>query len=51
MPRQNIFFTEKTFKELKEFVIKKYGLHRAMSLTVDQAVTEFLKREQPKISS
>lgn len=48
MPRQAIYFTDKTLKELKEFIIRKHGAHRAMSITVQQAVTEFLAREKEK---
>jgi len=44
MPRVNIYFTEQVLKELKDYVEKKHGSHRAMSITVQQAVNEFLER-------
>lgn len=45
MPRQIIYFTKDTFEQLKDFIVKRYGQHRAMSLTVQRAVKEFLERE------
>ena len=45
MPRQIIYFTKDTFKQLKDFIEEKYGQHKAMSLTVQRAVKEFLERE------
>lgn len=46
--RVNIYFTMETLKELKEFIVKKHGTHKAMSITVQQAVKEFLEREEQK---
>ncbi len=43
MPRQNIYFTEETLKKLRKFIEEKHGTHRAMSITVQQAVEEFLQ--------
>lgn len=44
MPRVNIYFTDDTLKELREFLEREYGKHRALSLTVQQAVKEYLDR-------
>lgn len=49
MPRVNIYFTEDSLKELKEYLKAKYGKHKALSLIVQLAVTEFLEREKAKI--
>jgi len=46
MPRVNIYFTEDTLNELRKFIKEKHGNHRALSLTVQQAVKEFLSREK-----
>ena len=40
-----ISFTDETFQALKRFIIAKYGLKQAMSVTVQEAVREYLKRE------
>ena len=45
MPRVNIYFNQQVLDELREYIIKKYGPSRALSLTVQQAVREFLERE------
>ena len=45
MPRQIIYFTEETFEMLKTYIQIKHGRHRAMSITVQQAVKEFLERD------
>lgn len=45
MPRQNIYFTEDTLTKLKKFLKEKHGKHRALSITVEQAVEEFLRRQ------
>lgn len=48
MPRVAIIFTDKTLKELKDYIANKYGKRRVMSLTVEQAVKEYLDREGKK---
>ena len=45
MPVVKISMTDETFQALKRFIIAKYGLQRAMSITVQEAVREFLKRK------
>ena len=45
MPRQIIYFTEETFKRLRRFTEARYGKQRAISITVEQAVKEFLERQ------
>ncbi len=46
MPRMNIYFTQETWDKLKAFVLKKYGLKNALSITVEEAVKEYLKRQK-----
>lgn len=46
MPRFHVFFTDETFERLKAFVITKYGRAKAMSMTIEQAVKEYLERER-----
>mgnify|MGYP001599022109 CR=1 FL=1 len=41
-----IYFTEKVFEELKAYIIQKYGVKKALSITVQQAVREFLERQR-----
>jgi len=48
MPRFHVFFTNETFEQLKAFVVAKYGRAKAMSMLIDQAVKEYLEREQSK---
>ena len=43
MPRVNIYFTENTFNQLREYIIRKHGSHRALSITVQEAVKEYLE--------
>ena len=45
MPRVNIYFTNATLEKLKQFIKIHHDGHRAVSLTVQQAVNEFLKRQ------
>lgn len=44
MPRVNIYFTDKTLDELRDYIKKRYDGHRAMSMIVQRAVVEFLRR-------
>lgn len=46
MPRVNIYFTEPTLKELKEYLEREYSGHRALSLVVQKAIKEFLEKER-----
>ena len=48
MPRVAIIFTAKTLKELKDYIANKYGKRRAMSMTVEEAVKEYLAREEKR---
>ena len=48
MPRVAIIFTEETLERLRRFVTLKYGERRAMSITVEQAVKEYLAREEKR---
>lgn len=48
MPRFHVFFTNETFERLKAFVIAKHGRAKAMSMTIEQAVKDYLEREQDK---
>jgi len=43
MPRQIIYFTDDTFQKLKDFIRERHGEHRAMSITVQEAVKEYLE--------
>lgn len=42
MPRVNIFLTNGPFKWLRYYLSKTYGRHKALSLTVQQALEEYL---------
>lgn len=46
--RHQIYFSDETSQELRNYVKAKYGEHRALSLVVQQAVDEFLKSEKDK---
>lgn len=48
MPRVNIYFTTKTLDTLKHFVILRYGEKKALSITVEQAVKDYLERQRLK---
>ena len=48
MPRVNIYFTQETLEELKQFVLAKYGVKKAMSITVEQAVKDYLEHQKLK---
>ena len=48
MPVVKISMTDETFQALKRFIIAKYGLKRGMSVTVQQAVREYIKREEDR---
>ena len=45
MPRVHIYFTIKTFEDLKRFVNEKYGTKEALSITVEQAVKDYLEHQ------
>uniref|UniRef100_A0A6M3XTP5 Uncharacterized protein n=1 Tax=viral metagenome TaxID=1070528 RepID=A0A6M3XTP5_9ZZZZ len=44
MPRINIYFTDDIWKKLKEYLERKHGKHRVLSATVQEAVKEYLAR-------
>ena len=46
MPRINVYFTEETAQQLKEYIQQKHGRHRAVSITIQQATKEFLERNE-----
>lgn len=46
MPRVNIYFTQETYEELKKFVIAKYGIKKALSITVEEAIKSYLERQE-----
>lgn len=48
--RVNLYFSEGLLSQLRHYVRSKYGAQRAMSLTVEQAVKEFLERHADKKS-
>jgi len=48
MPRVHIYFTQETLEELKQFVLDKYGEKKAMSITVEQAVKDYLEHQKLK---
>ncbi len=48
MPRVAIIFTKDTLERLKQFVIAKYGERRAKSIVVEEAVKEYLAREEKR---
>ena len=49
--KRKVSFTWITFERLKASLIEKYGSERrVMSLTVDQAVREYLDREETNLA-
>jgi len=46
VPRQIIYFTQKTFDDLKRYIVAKHGTKRAMSITVEEAVKDYIKHQQ-----
>lgn len=44
MPRVNVYLSESILRELRIHVINRYGVHKGLSLTVEQAIKEFLTR-------
>jgi len=44
MPRVDVSLTAKTFDELREFLSRLYPGKRALSLVVEQAIKEYLER-------
>lgn len=46
MPRVSIYFSTVVFEDLKRFVIAKYGIKKALSITVEEAVKDYLKRQE-----
>ena len=48
MPKRvNIYFSrEGTLDRLRAFVHARYGGHKAFSITIEQAVIEYLEKEQ-----
>lgn len=47
-PSLHIYFTQKTYDRLRKFVQSRFGSHRALSMIVQQAVEEYLDREEKK---
>jgi len=45
-PSLHIYFTDKTQNRLRNFVQSRFGSHRALSMIVQQAVEEYLNREE-----
>lgn len=43
--RIHISFSWETWTQLVDYLVKKYGRKRGLSLTVDKAVRDFLARE------
>ena len=49
MPRVHINLSTETLERLQSYITNKYGAGKlALSLTVEQAVREFLEREELK---
>lgn len=46
MPRVNICFSLPVFEDLKRYIITKHGTKKALSITVEEAVKDYLKRQQ-----
>ena len=45
MPIVKISMSYETFQALKRFIVARYGVRRAMSITIEEAIREYLKRE------
>ena len=46
MPKVSVHFTQETWDQLKKFIIDKYGVRKALSITVEEAVKAYLAREE-----
>lgn len=44
MPRVNIYFTEAILEDLRCYIVAKHGSKRALSITIEEAVKEYLAR-------
>ena len=44
--RVNIWFTMETWNRLKKFIIDRYGVRRALSMTVEDAVKLYLDTQE-----
>jgi len=40
--------TDETFQALKDYILAKYGIRRVLSITIEQAVREFLEHQREK---
>ena len=47
--RFNVYFTMRTWERLVEFVQAKYGGKNALSITVEQAVKEYLAKHRREV--
>jgi len=47
--RFNVYFTEKTWQELMDFIMKRYGTTKALSITVEEAVRAYLARHRREV--
>lgn len=43
--RKHVYFSWDTWTQLLNYLIQKHGREKGLSLTIDQAVREFLARE------
>ena len=43
--RKHVMFSPETWEKLETYLVRKYGLERGLSLTVEQAVRELLDKE------
>lgn len=50
-PSLHIYFTDKTRERLRNFVQRRFGSHRALSMIVQQAVEQYLDREEAQTKS
>jgi len=47
--RFNVWFTEKTWRELVDFIMKRYGTTKALSITVEEAVKLYLAQHRQEV--
>ena len=47
--RFNVYFTDKTWRELVDFIMKRYGTTKALSIIVEEAVREYLAKHRREV--
>lgn len=48
MGRVNVYFTDAVEEALRDYLWREHGSHRALSLTIQKVVKEFLQKNDKK---